>query len=292
MLKIEHETEGLVSRGVSTCAGCGLEIIMRKVMEALDEDVIVVIPPGCSALFSGYGKETALKIPGYQGCLENSAASASGIRAALDAKGNDHTTVLCFAGDGATVDIGLQSMSGAFERGDRILYICYDNEAYMNTGVQASGSTPFMASATTTPNGKRVMRKDLARIAMAHNIPYVATASVHNIADLQRKVKKARAADGPSLIHVFAPCPTGWFSHPSKTVEISRLAEQTGCWINYEYDNGVVTVNSNVKELKPVEEYTKLQGRFKKVTPEQMKELQEAVIEYREATLKVLAAYS
>lgn len=277
MLEIRHETEGLVSKGVSACAGCGLEIVMRNVMEALDEDVIVVIPPGCSALFSGFGAETNLKIPGYQGNLENTAASASGIRTALDAKGNTHTTVLCFAGDGATADIGLQSLSGAFERQDRILYLCYDNEAYMNTGIQGSSSTPYMASTTTTPGGKKTGRKDLGQIAIAHNIPYVATAAVHNLPDLKRKVKKARQTQGPAFLHVYAPCPTGWRSAPEKTIEISRLAEQTGCWVLYEYVDGEVNVNSKIKELKPVEEYLRLQGRFRHLGAEQRGEFQRYV---------------
>src|SRR5665647_3513282 len=135
MLDINHESKGLVSHGVSACAGCGLELIMRNVMDVLGEDTIIVIPPGCAALFSGFGKETALKIPGFQGNLENSAACAVGIRAALNAKGNTHTKVLAFAGDGGTADIGIQALSGAMERRDDIMYICYDNEAYMNTGI-------------------------------------------------------------------------------------------------------------------------------------------------------------
>ncbi len=288
MLEIKDEARGLISHGVSACHGCGLEIVIRKVMDALDDDVIILIPPGCAALFSGYCKETNVKIPGYQGNLENTAASASGIRAALKAKGNDHTTVLCFCGDGATVDIGLQSLSGAFERNDKILYVCYDNEAYMNTGIQGSSSTPLFAATTTTPGGKKVRRKDLTQIAIAHNIPYVATASAHNVADLQKKVKKAREADGPALLHIYAPCPTGWRSNPAKTIEISRLAEQTGCWINFEYEDGKVTINSKVKELKPVEEYTKLQGRFKALTPEQKVALQEEVTSNYNATMKKL----
>ena len=288
MLEIKDEARGLISHGVSACHGCGLEIVIRKVMDALDDDVIILIPPGCAALFSGYCKETNVKVPGYQGNLENTAASASGIRAALKAKGNDHTTVLCFCGDGATVDIGLQSLSGAFERNDKILYVCYDNEAYMNTGIQGSSSTPLFAATTTTPGGKKVRRKDLTQIAIAHNIPYVATASAHNVADLQKKVKKAREADGPALLHIYSPCPTGWRSNPAKTIEISRLAEQTGCWINFEYEDGKVTINSKVKELKPVEEYTKLQGRFKALTPEQKVALQEEVTSNYNATMKKL----
>lgn len=293
MYEMKHEAKGLVSHGVSTCAGCGLELVMRKVMEALGDDVIMLIPPGCAALFSGFGKESNLKVPGYQGNLENEGAEASGVRAALDAMGNDHTTVVAFAGDGATVDIGLQSMSGAFERGDRILYICYDNEAYMNTGNQASSSTPLWSSTTTTPAGKNVGRKDLGQIAMAHNIPYVATASIHNIPDLQRKVKKAQAANGPALLHIFAPCPTGWRSNPAKTIEISRLAEKTGCWVNYECENGKVTINSKVKELTPVKEYLALQGRFRHLrSEEQQQAIQEYITKSYERTMKRLTLFS
>lgn len=293
MYEMKHEAKGLVSHGVSTCAGCGLELVMRNVLEALGEDVIILIPPGCAALFSGYGPDSNLKIPGYQGNLENTAAGASGVRAALDAMGNDHTTVLAFAGDGATVDIGLQAMSGAFERGDRIVYVCYDNEAYMNTGNQASSSTPLWSRTTTTPAGKKTGRKDLAQIAMAHNIPYVATASIHNLNDLKRKAKKAQAANGPSLLHVFAPCPTGWGSKPAKTVEIARQAEKTGCWVLYECEDGKITINSKIKELAPVETYLSLQGRFKHLRGEEkIAEIQDYITKSHERTMKRLEALS
>ncbi len=287
MYELKHETEGLVSHGVAACAGCGLELIMRKVMDVLGEKTIVVIPPGCSALFSGFGEETALKIPGFQGNLENSAACAAGIRAALKAKGDEETTVLAFAGDGATVDIGLQSLSGVLERGDRVLYICYDNEAYMNTGIQGSSSTPMYASTTTTPTGKITNRKDLLQIAIAHDIPYAATASIHKPKDLQKKVKKAKETDGPSLIHVQAPCPTGWKYDPAKTIEVARAAAQTGCWILYEYEDGEIKINYKPAELKPVEEYLGPQGRFN-ISPEQLEEIQKDTKEHFDNYIKKL----
>lgn len=292
MYDIRHQSKGIVSHGVSTCAGCGLELIMRKVMEVLGEDTIVVIPPGCAALFSGFGKETALKIPGFQGNLENSAACAAGIRAALNVKGNKETTVLAFAGDGATVDIGLQSLSGVLERNDRVLYICYDNEAYMNTGIQGSSSTPLYASTTTTPAGKIRDRKDLIQIAIAHKIPYAASASIHNIKDLQKKVQKAAETDGPSLIHIQTPCPTGWGYDPAKTVEIARLAVQTGCWILYEYEDGKITINYTPKKLKPVKDYVGLQDRFKRLSTEQLEELQNYVTEHFERNIEKLTKMS
>ena len=277
MYKISHKSKGLVSHGVSACAGCGLELIMRNVMDVLGPDTIIVIPPGCSALFSGYGKETALKIPGIQGNLENTAACAAGIRAGLKIQGNTHTNVLGFAGDGGTVDIGLQSLSGVMERRDRVIYICYDNEAYMNTGIQSSSSTPLWASTTTTPGGKPVKRKDLIGIAIAHDIPYAASASLQNLNDLRKKVKKAMETDGPSLLHIHCPCPTGWFYDPKYTIRVARLAVTTGNWILYEYQDGKITINYKPSQLEPVDEYLKLQGRFKGVTPEQLEQIRAEV---------------
>lgn len=277
MYNIQHESKGLVSHGVSACAGCGLELIIRNTLDVLGEDTIILIPPGCAALFSGYGNETALKIPGFQGNLENTAACAAGVRAALNAKGNKDTTVLAFAGDGATVDIGLQALSGVLERRDKVLYICYDNEAYMNTGVQGSSSTPYYATTTTTPAGKHTEKKNLLQIAVAHNIPYAASASIHNLKDFKNKVQKAMDTDGPSLIHIQTPCPTGWRYHPAKSIELARLAVQTGSWLLYEYENGKYTINNKLKELKPLEEYIKQQGRFKHLSEQEVEEMQKSV---------------
>jgi len=277
MYNIKHESKGLVAHGVSACAGCGLELIIRNVMDVLGQDTIIVIPPGCSALFSGFGKETALKIAGLQGNLENTAACAAGIRAGLTAQGNTHTNVLAFAGDGGTVDIGLQALSGAIERRDRIIYVCYDNEAYMNTGIQGSSSTPLWANTTTTPGGKPVTRKNLIGIAMAHDIPYAASASLQNISDLKKKVNKAMKTNGPALLHIHCPCPTGWFYEPKYTIRLAKLAVTTGNWILYEYEDGKVTINYNPRQLEPIDEYIKLQGRFKHVKPEQLEEIRTEV---------------
>lgn len=288
MHDIKHVSKGLIPHGMSACAGCGLELLIRKVMDVLGEDTIIIIPPGCAASFSGYGRETAIKVPGYQGNLENTAASCVGVRAALNAKGNTHTTVVGFAGDGGTVDIGIQALSGAMERGDKILYICYDNEAYMNTGIQASSSTPYLASTTTTPAGKPTKRKNLMQIAIAHDIPYAATASIYNLVDLKKKVQKAKDTDGPSLLHVHTPCPTGWRYDPSKTIEVARAAVQTGSWILYEYENGKTKINYQPKELAPIESYIDLQGRFKGLKEEQVKEIQDLTIEEYNKCIKKL----
>lgn len=277
MYKIAHQSRGNVAHGISTCAGCGMEIVMRNILSVVGEDVILIIPPGCGALFSGCGDETSVTLPGYQCNLDNVASTAAGVRAALDAKGNKSTTVLCFAGDGATVDIGLQALSGMMERGERVLYICYDNEAYMNTGIQGSSSTPMYAQTTTTPSGKRAARKDLVGIAIAHNIPYAATASLSNLPDLRKKVAKAQKTDGPSLLHIHIPCPTGWRYHPSKTVQLARAAVMTGCWALYEYENGKATLNYTPKQLQPLEHYISLQGRFKWMDEAQKQAMQKEI---------------
>ncbi|HUW65083.1 MAG TPA: thiamine pyrophosphate-dependent enzyme [Spirochaetia bacterium] len=269
-LAIRKETSGLVAHGVSTCAGCGLELAIRVVLNELGPQTIVVIPPGCAALFSGFGRETVLKIPGIQGNLGNTAAYAAGIRAGLEVQGREGITVLGFAGDGATVDIGLQSLSGALERGDHILYVCYDNEAYMNTGIQGSASTPCGAWTTTTPGGKRTGRKDMIRIAVAHDIPYVASASVGYVPDLRRKIRRARDAGGPAYIHIHAPCPVGWRFDPDKTVEVARLAVETHAWVLCEVADGVARLNVAVRKARPVSEYIRLQGRFRGVPAEEI----------------------
>ncbi len=277
MYEIKTQAKGLVSHGVSTCAGCGLELALRKILEVLGENTVIVIPPGCAALFSGYGKETALRIPGIQGNLENTAAYAAGIRAGFAVQGRHDVTVLAFAGDGATVDIGLQALSGMFERGDRVLYICYDNEAYMNTGIQGSGSTPMMAATTTTPAGKLTPRKNMIEIAAAHNIPYAAAASIGYIADLQKKVARAKETPGPAYIHLHTPCPTGWGFDPSLTIRAAKLAVETGAWLLYEFENGKRTLNHKLEKRKPIEEYLKLQGRFKHITPGDMQLIQQEI---------------
>ncbi len=263
----------LVANGVSTCAGCGLEIAIRCVLDVLGENTIIVIPPGCAALFSGYGNSTALSIPGFQGNLENTAAYAAGIRAGLDAQGKENITVLGFAGDGATVDIGLQSLSGVLERRERVLYICYDNEAYMNTGRQGSGSSPDGACTTTTPGGKLTPKKDMLKIVEAHNISYMASASIGYINDLKSKVKTAKDVKGPAYIHIHTPCPTGWGFDECITVEVARMAVETGLWTLYEVLEGKKTINKQASKNIDIREYLKLQKRFRKVTEEDSNKL-------------------
>ena len=276
-LQIKTQADDFVAHGVSACAGCGMELILRNVLDVLGQDTTIVIPPGCSALFCGYGKETGMRISGFQGNLENTAAYAAGIRAGYEVQGNTHTTVLGFAGDGGTVDIGLQALSGVLERREQVFYICYDNEAYMNTGIQGSSSTPLQAWTTTTPGGKPTSRKDLLRIAMAHDIPYCASASVANIRDLRKKVQKCKDTIGPSLLHIHTPCPTGWGYDPALSIEVSKAAVETGAWALYEYEQGKITLNTKLKELRPIGEYLRLQKRFRGVSEEALQSMQKDV---------------
>ena len=277
----------MVSPGVSACHGCGLEIAFRTVVNVLGPRTIVVIPPGCSAMFSGVGGETCVRIPGYQCNLENTAATLSGIRAGLDMQGKHDVNVLGCAGDGATIDIGLQSLSGAMERGDRIIYVCYDNEAYQNTGNQASGSTPLGASTTTTPGGKPTYRKDMMQIVAAHHIPYAATCSISHLEDMVKKVEKARDCGGTAYLQLLGPCPTGWFFDSDQSVKIARLAVQSLVWPLYEVTNGTeYRLTHKVSKPIPVGDYLKSQGRFSKITEEQVAFVQQRVENDYAALLK------
>ena len=291
MYTIKDPAKGLVAHGVSTCAGCGLELAIRVILDVLGENTVIVIPPSCAALFSGFGNETTLRIPGVQGNLENTAAIAAGIRAGFDYQGKTDINVLGLAGDGGTADIGLQSLSGALERGDKILYVCYDNEAYMNTGIQGSSSTPMGAWTTTTPYGKLVNRKNLMQIVGAHGIPYAATASIGYIDDLKKKVIKAKSAiaEGPSFLHIHAPCPTGWAYDPAQTVELAKLAVTSRCWNLYELvDGSRVTITKKIKKVTPAQSYLKPQKRFKGVDADTLAVIQ-AQIEKDYAQLEILA---
>lgn len=278
MLTYQIQPKGAVSPGISTCQGCMIDVIFRNVLEIMGEDTVLVIPPGCAAQFSGCGPEASVTVPGIQGNLENSAAIAAGIAAGYKHQGNDHTQVVVIAGDGGTVDIGLQSLSGAMERNDNILYICYDNEAYMNTGIQGSSSTPLAASTTTTPAGKPVNSKDLIQIVMAHHVPYAATASIANLPDLRKKIKKAKQVRGCRVLHIMSPCPTGWGYPMGKTVEVAREAIESGAWLLMEYEDGTLKLGKKPANLGNVETYFLLQKRFKGVTEEELQKTREHLV--------------
>ncbi|HUV82708.1 MAG TPA: pyruvate synthase subunit PorB [archaeon] len=251
------------------CAGCCDAMAANFVLEAVGDDAIVVSPTGCLEVMTTPYPESSWEVPWIHSLFENAAAVASGVDAALKAMGRKgNTKVVAIGGDGATLDIGLQAISGAFERGDDITYVCVDNEAYMNTGVQRSGATPYGASTTTTPAGKQSFgnprpKKNMPAILVAHGSPYVATTSISYPKDMIRKVKKAVDIEGPTYVHAHAPCTTGWKFDTSKTVEVGKLAVETALWPMYEMENGELTNVRKVKNRKPVKDYLKSQGRFK-----------------------------
>ncbi len=267
--------------GHTACSGCGQSMAARLVIDAAGPNTIISNNTGCLEVFSTKYPESAWEVPWIHSLFENSSAVASGIEAALKYLGTkDKINVIAQGGDGGTADIGLQALSGMFERGHDILYVCYDNEAYMNTGVQRSGLTPFETNTTTSPAGSQSFgnirpKKPMPEIALAHGIPYVATSSVVFPQDIQRKVKKAFSIKGPKYIQIHVPCPLGWRHDSSLTYEIAKLAVETGLYPIIEYENGVLA-QRKIKP-KPVEEYLKKQGRFKHLlnNPELIKKIQD-----------------
>jgi len=267
--------------GSTGCPGCGANLVMRYMLKALGERTIVSIPACCWAVMPGYWPSNCLKVPLLYTAFEATGAAISGLRAALDLKGVKDVTVVGFAGDGGTVDIGLQALSGAAERRTDAIYVMYDNEAYMNTGIQRSGSTPWGAWTTTTPVGtthgfKHEPKKDIMAIMQAHRIPYAATVSVAHPEDFVKKIAKAKDIKGFRFIHALAPCPPGWRMNPMHTIEVAKLAVDTHIFPLYEIVDGQVTITRKGKGL-PVSEYLKLQGRFSHLTPEEIEAIQKAV---------------
>jgi pyruvate ferredoxin oxidoreductase beta subunit len=259
--------QNLLAPGHRACAGCAMPTTIKLVLDAAGPNTIVVSPTGCLEVTTTPFPESAWCVPWVHSLFENAAAVASGVEVMLKRRCQD-TNLLVIGGDGSTFDIGMGSNSGMFERGHKITYVCYDNEAYMNTGVQRSGSTPFCVHTTTTPTGVRSLgnprpKKDMPAIALAHKVPYVATASVAYPVDLRKKVKKSLEVNGPSYIQVNAPCITGWTFEAGTTVEIARLAVETGLWPLLEWVDGKLTDVKKIRRPKLVEEYLKIQGRYK-----------------------------
>ena len=270
--------EEFVLPGTRACAGCSMALIMRITLKALGKNTIMTIPASCSTVQTGMQGFMTTRVSVLNTPFMSAGAAASGIVASLEAKKLDNdVNVLAFAGDGGTTDIGIQALSGAAERGTNFIYLCYDNEAYMNTGVQRSGSTPFGASTTTTPGGKKQQRKDMAQILEAHGIPYVATASAGYPLDLYDKLMRAKEIKGTKYIHVNAPCPPGWGFDPRYTIEIGRLAVQTGFWPLYEVIEGKLSLSKdskrylNPEKRKSIEDYLQAQKRFRHITEKELK---------------------
>ena len=270
MVKLmELPEEEFIFPGTRACAGCSMALIYRIALKALGPKTIITVPASCLTVLHGMQGFCTTKVSVLHTPFATTGASASGIVASLEDKGlADEINVLAFAGDGGTVDIGIQSLSGAVERGTNFIYACYDNEAYMNTGVQRSGSTPPGAYSTTTPNGKIGYKKNMAKILEAHGVPYVATAISSYPLDLYDKFKNAMKIKGPKYIHILAPCPPGWGYNPKDSIKIGRLAVQTGFWPLYEVIEGKFILSKNSskyldsKKRKPIIEYLNTQKRF------------------------------
>ena len=276
-LKELMEHESFFSPGHRMCAGCVAPVVVRQVALAVgdlgDRPVVVANATGCLEVASTIFPYTAWRCGYIHNAFENAAATLSGVETAYrslrkQGKINREVKFIAFGGDGGTYDIGLQSLSGAMERGHDMLYICYDNGAYMNTGIQRSSATPLFADTTTSPagresHGKRQWRKDLTAIMAAHNIPYAAQASPSHFMDLMAKVQKALSVDGPSFINTMAPCPRGWRYDTREGIELTRLSVETCYWPLYEVDHGKWKLSYKPREKKPIETWIRKQGRFR-----------------------------
>lgn len=279
--------------GHRACIGCGEALAIRMAFKALDNNVVVANATGCMEIVASQLPFTTWQLPWIHTLFENAAAVASGVEAgykAMKRKGMpvpENAKIVAIGGDGATSDIGLQAISGAMERGHDFTYICFDNEAYMNTGIQRSSATPFGAVTTTSPAGKQSFgqfswKKNMPEIAVAHNIPYVATATHGYPFDLMAKVRKATEIKGPAYVHVLSVCPTGWRSATDTVNRQSRLAVQTGMFPLYEVENGVYKMSLDLPKLRPVKDYLKGQGRFRHLSDDLIEQIQARVeLEYQ-----------
>ena len=280
----------LLSAGHRACQGCGEVLAVRLMCKALGENTVIASATGCMEIISSEFPTTAWEVPWIHVAFENAAAVASGVEAGLKGlrkKGridNRYIKVVGMAGDGGTMDIGMQALSGAMERGHDMLFVCFDNEAYMNTGIQRSSGTPMGASTTTAPAGKissgqKTWKKNMPEIMVAHNVPYVATACPSYPLDFIRKVEKAKKVKGPSYIHCFSVCPTGWRCGSHLAIAMGRLAVESGVFPLYEVENGKYKVSSEMpKKLKPIKDYFKAQGRFRHLGEEEIKMIQGRVV--------------
>jgi pyruvate/2-oxoacid:ferredoxin oxidoreductase beta subunit len=273
-----------IEPGTRTCAGCGLPIAYRYMLKALGPKTIMTHPACCLTILHGIYPKTPVAINAVNNTFASTAASASGLVAGLKATGQDDYTVLAMAGDGGTFDMGIQALSGAAERETNFFYVCYDNEAYMNTGVQRSSATPSGATTTTTAVvPKEQPKKDFLQIMEAHHLPYLASACSSYPGDVFNKFLKAKDIKGTRFIHLSIPCPAGWAFATKDTIKIGRLAVETGVVVLYELEDGILRLTGKTLNMarggrkRPVEEYLQLQGRFKKMTPDQIAEFQRQV---------------
>lgn len=256
--------------GHTACAGCGQALAIQHITKVLGKDVVIVNATGCSEVYSSKWGESAWGQPWAHSIFENASSVATGVLAALRQRGDTKTKVVAQGGDGATFDIGIGLISGMWERQDDILYICFDNEGYMNTGAQSSGATPHSANTTTTPAGKaihgnRASKKNMVEIALAHGVPYVATSTNGYWTDIENKVRKALTITGPKYLQILTNCVPGWGHEPDLGIDLAKLAVQTGLYPVVEFVDGILVSKMKVGQPKPVEEYLKLQKRFKHI---------------------------
>jgi pyruvate ferredoxin oxidoreductase beta subunit len=287
-----------IHSGHRACQGCAEVLAVRHVLKAIGPDMVLAMATGCMEIISSPYPLTSWNIPWIHVAFENAAAVASGVESGMKAlrrKGripDKDVTIVAMGGDGGTTDIGFQALSGMMERGHKVIYVCVDNEAYMNTGIQRSSSTPFGATTTTSPAGKvhpagqMTWKKDMTAIAAAHGIPYTATACPTFFTDLGKKIKKAKEVDGPSYIHILSVCPTGWRIPPNKAIEYGKLAVDTGIFPLYEVENGTWKLSRKPKELKPVTDYFKGQGRYRHLDDKLTSFIQEKIDERWEKLVK------
>jgi pyruvate ferredoxin oxidoreductase beta subunit len=264
--------EECILPGSAACPGCPATMAMRIVFKAIGKNMVMVVPACCTAVIESIYPNTSFDIPVMNIAFEAAAAGATGVESALRQQGKGDTTVVAWAGDGGTYDIGIQALSGALERQTNFIYICYNNQIYSNTGIQRSGATPYGAWTTTTVGGKTEFRKEMGEIIQAHHIPYSAQACVSYPEDLYNKVKKAKSIKGPKYIEIMAPCPPGWRFGMDKTVDMGIQAVETGAWVLYECENGKMVFNGKSKlileekiQRKPIEDWIVQQGRFKHI---------------------------
>ncbi len=275
----QEQQPNFLRPGHAACAGCGLATGMRLVLQAMGPKTIAVIVPSCEGSIGGVYPNTAYGVPTIHSAFEIAAPTAAGIANALKIQGRSDIQALAFAGDGGTFDIGLAALSGVAKNNEDILYVCLDNEGYMNTGIQVSSSTPSFAWTGTTPKGNPRRKKNIMEIMAAHYNPYSATATIGFPKDLQEKVIKAKGIRGTKFIHLLSPCPTGWRMPPELSADISVLAVETKVFPLYEVEEGVRwTINYEPRGF-PVKDYLLKQGRFKHLTPEQIEQLQQEVDE-------------
>ena len=265
----------LLDSGHLACPGCGASLAMRMVLKELGEKTMVVLPACCWSIIAGPYPQSSLHVPLYHTAFETAGAVASGVRAGLDARGDTETLVMAWAGDGGTFDIGLQALSGAAERNEDFLYVTYDNEAYMNTGIQRSSATPWGAWTTTTPydNPQSTKKKDILSIIAAHRVPYAATASTAYPEDLLEKVRKAKEKRGTRFLHILSPCPPGWKTADEQTVQLGRMAVQNRVFPLVEIEDGRWRFTLD-GQGDPVEPYIRAQGRFKHLTDDDIARIQ------------------